>query len=761
MSLEKQIKERLREELDAKLGMWSKLPYSLLGIMGEEFGYSRAICKQRAAQTLREYDVESRRAGRSRLHRVASRFLAPGSEFRCMVEAWIASQSPLQDFAALYNEVLLYCLLPVVGRIVEGEHAKIKRHMVGRGSRLPGSINAAMRSNEADRLLSDPIFFGWCEALWKKRNAFRSILDFKMPLAQSVRLPWREFLGKVYLYDQSEQYRDVREESQALATWSKHAEPLLRVPPAQHPLNMRLVVTFVKQRMASGRIFSMPADLLEHALKSSGDHDQGAFAIEVQGQDTVALHDAFVGVVGTAKVEPDFSMPQAFFEVVNAHPERRQLIVPGYEQRNAAVVMVVCYRHKEADPGTFLLASDSCAPAKLDLSRISSMQLLSGLFAWRHVRVDSSLALAPVVQSRAMALDTLLQAGSAPSMDAASLHVAETLVAELAFVEDDNFVLVSALGDMDYVALDCLAANGVVTIRPDEFGESSVALHRRQIRWRPGLSVAGSQNEVLSTPLDAGSLHVEPKLALLAKLALSGWVAGDDPLAPMTPAGALKYSRHCLSRSKWYMQALLLHERAFECGAPCIVHAMPEAYYMVLLQLGALHELSELGDLTTYSNDHWRAALKSGTLEVMREGRMLDAGEADVGDPLPIEEGGFEDVGEDAPVLPAIDLSLLTGMDAMADLMTPMTINAFGHETVVKFDGFSHSSGLQRAYVSCKALGHTACFKYFTLAARPRKWAACYLHLWRIKGLALPSKPEHRDTVFPEDFEVDELCRNV
>jgi hypothetical protein len=67
-----------------------------------------------------------------------------------------------------------------------------------------------------------------------------------------------------------------------------------------------------------------------------------------------------------------------------------------------------------------------------------------------------------------------------------------------------------------------------------------------------------------------------------------------------------------------------------------------------------------------------------------------------------------------------------------------------GRTIECKVDGFSHSSGIRRAYAKCIATGHVNCFKYTQLNIWPHAWmGVAYVLEYMRRGAGLPDKASH------------------
>ena len=99
-----------------------------------------------------------------------------------------------------------------------------------------------------------------------------------------------------------------------------------------------------------------------------------------------------------------------------------------------------------------------------------------------------------------------------------------------------------------------------------------------------------------------------------------------------------------------------------------------------------------------------------------------------------------------ALALPALDLDLMGAAagGGHAFPVAPRKVTVLGQ--VVHFDGCTHSSGIQRGYVSCPNLRHPNCFKYRQID-QFADWQECaaWLALWLRDGKHEEIKQDHTD----------------
>lgn len=121
------------------------------------------------------------------------------------------------------------------------------------------------------------------------------------------------------------------------------------------------------------------------------------------------------------------------------------------------------------------------------------------------------------------------------------------------------------------------------------------------------------------------------------------------------------------------------------------------------------------------------------------------------GRPGALEDGGVA-APAPAPVFPNLGPSLAAPIGFEIDVQ-----HAAGPMCRVRFDNASHSSKVQRAYISCPWPHHHACFKYRQVNIEPdRNRLVAWLYQWAILGESV-DKDGHRDETVPVDADVDAL----
>ena len=174
---------------------------------------------------------------------------------------------------------------------------------------------------------------------------------------------------------------------------------------------------------------------------------------------------------------------------------------------------------------------------------------------------------------------------------------------------------------------------------------------------------------------------------------------------------------------------------------PAIHHGMGEAYYKALVHLRSKTQLDKFLDILEATDDARAAADADFASIVTSFSAALgdeDEGEAQLGLEVVAAADMPRSFAEDLRAVHRIAASVLRGIrHEMVDIRSVMAVTAGGRKHLIRFDNCSHSTGKQRAYISCPCQHHRACFKFSIVekhaspahaAAWPGAWAAQALH---------------------------------
>lgn len=229
-------------------------------------------------------------------------------------------------------------------------------------------------------------------------------------------------------------------------------------------------------------------------------------------------------------------------------------------------------------------------------------------------------------------------------------------------------------------------------------------------------------------------------------------------LEPFRPNGEKFLRSDVLKLSKLYLVAMLMSHQIFEAGLTEIYHGRPEAYYACLTSGDptTIQRLLRLEASGGFGQGAYRALLVGGD----------DGARDSVGDSLYAEDETVQGALEDGatrhirPPLPPV--SALAAPDIGPPAAFSIQVqSAQGPRCTIRFDGASHSSRIQRAYIRCPWFHHKDCWKYRQVNLEPdRNRLVAWLYGWAIMGEDL-SKSQHRDEATPAGDFVDALSREM
>lgn len=302
----------------------------------------------------------------------------------------------------------------------------------------------------------------------------------------------------------------------------------------------------------------------------------------------------------------------------------------------------------------------------------------------------------------------------------------------------------SPAAGLDISFVNALAERKILHCEADEFGDLHIAVCPERLQFDFSLELAGPVRDIMRVSEVSGS---KSKLEMAAALVQRGvcdrvvpdaWRLGD----PRT------FWRGAMRHSASYFTCLLQHDRILGKGISEIKHKMVEGYYVALLQCGDLAPLEARShDLRRLSNKAFFDFMRGKPLPETEQGQLAIV---DVEAALAIEDGPL-----------AQDMVALHG-DGIAAMMRPVRIEVREVANVdfieVKWDGFSHSSGIQRGYTRCLDSDHEACYRYMQVnRASSRKEVCLTLSAWAVATTMGQISREEHQRFQPSRRDIDEF----
>ncbi|CAK0828340.1 unnamed protein product, partial [Prorocentrum cordatum] len=635
LRLQTQLADSLVEELSDKFAFKDVIPYAALKIyMCEIPGGNLHSARMDAADCARQYD-SAVEAGRGHLlHRVAHLLLRPGTHCRSELDDFANGVGhSLRDFTHLHSMIMRYALIPIVGRRVEGAHAIIRRLGLIAKNMSPPCISAS--NSEAEhlaRLDNDAEFKRYCQSTWSSKSLLNDLLSLVVPGDALKEMSRKDKINRVYQCDLASEFKDLSVERQSHDTWKLLTQHLRSAHPG-FPYSWKIVVTYLKEKLCSGSIFSLPTSLYNLALV-----DHGPDEIDISA---VNPWEQAIDVIGHEPSEFQFDAVDSvtFFEVVNPWPEKRKQIALSHiiewgdrvnVRRRLTLQTDVCDRSV-----TLLCDADYAEtlhmrPLVHDLKR----SLLS-LYTWavmgdwsalgvrqRNLGEPEHIVAAPrslVIPSASDALVVSSPAEVVALPDVGELALeryeattSEKMVACLGKLrdlqhgddrdDDPVWVQYTALEGVHMNTIQDLHKAGAITAVNDEFGELVVCLQKAGTMFRAVRKVG--------RPLQlcfVDSTKFASKLDMIFALLRGGWKPGAT--RPFKIRGARKFMCN-KDRPLSYFACLLQVDMLFEKGLKQLPHDLKDYHYQCFLRLAGHALLAFEADLQSHGLEECRRLLR-------------------------------------------------------------------------------------------------------------------------------------------------------
>ena len=478
----------------------------------------------------------------------------------------------------------------------------------------------------------------------------------------------------------------------------------------------------------------------------------------------VPFADGDTAVIGRPK---DLS----FFQVLNANVSQRKVVRPTHLRWSKGQAAVIVLSHRGVCEGSLQMCVNTEEMAIIDLAQMCDILLFPSLLHWPTSDTAATKVILPPVVVDAIKTSSTMLPGCLAICDGAgdedvddshieppaieteamwsheySLSSAERLVRILVegkvFVDSDNRL--SLFDIFDHVSLsnstlEVLVEHGVLHLETDpDIGDTVVSLDPSKVRWEAVLAT-GAPSSVVAVPMlaDASISKLDTALELIRQ----GWSFVDVPEEPYRPGGDRIFCGSVARRPHLYFASLLQASLIFAKGAPQIIHDGTQGYYKALMVLRDLVSLHARPDFNTLS--HWHFLRLAAGLSVPLGGAALGDGDAP---PLALEDG---DLGDDV-VESAVGFSIAQLTEGADAILHGGFCNYRGK--IVRFDNFTHASGIQRGYISCSRSKsthpnhHRACYRYTQVCNFPNHLhVAAYLMAWDAGGCTCPSREDHQN----------------
>ena len=753
------LSEAIKEELAHKYGFLQELPYCIIKIFwGEIHGGCTDRAREWAKEAVDKYDAVILAGNGERLHRVAHLVLAPGECREQLVMFSSHSTSPLSAFPAAYSVIKRYALIPMCGRRVEAVHSEIKRIGLVARNASPPLISAKLSEPKNLSLLqTNPAFRSFCQSKWNSRRLFDDVLKLVVPSRQLGGLSRGEKINRIYQCSLADEFRDVEVEKRARAEWLAQTLFRRRVPRTL-PLSWSLGVSYLRAKLASGVVFSLPSALLDLAEIAPQDAD---FDYQAVNPWEMAIG---VGSEGASGFNWRHVETTSFFEVINPNPHRRQNVVLHHLDRDDNIVHIVRRRRlsHQRRSGQVNLLSTTANHKALYLRTMVNMlpQYLPHLFAWRTIAHGEAQGIRWQGQAQTpitiqpMILPSLASAASSSAIEAVPVladsivqrvpdEVANAVLAKLGGGESppnvaQQWIPFMALEGVAWDTIAAMADEGALCVKENSAGEVEIARREEGIKYLNAQTV-GEAIQAMRVDFSVCSSKLDSVLALLRQ----EWRPNADAV-PFVSGGP-KHFLCIQTRPASYFTCLVVSEHLFAKGIVDIPHNARDLVYQAMLRL--------TGEaLVLFLERVQRGALEDAWLKEQLK-RSETAAITDSGDPPVNAPSSTDDVAPFVPPLLPVLVDLPAVQWARAKVVT-----SHGVEHKVIMDHCSAASGGQRAYINCKVPHHENCFLWRTCNLHADRDDLCgYLMAWALSGHVYASRAGHMESPPPTDQRVAEI----
>ena len=753
VKLQTQLADSLAEELQEKFFFKDIIPYTIIKVFYESEIASGSQNKARTAlkDCCDQYDRAIADGRGKKLHRVCHICFQEGTEVRFQAEQFINGGGALKGFPMLHHVTMRYALIPCVGRRVEACHAVLHRlGLMARNIEPPQLSAKNSLPDHLERLERDKEWMKFVLQKWRSRKLLDDLLGLVCNPEELAEMNRLQKIKKIYQCDMDTEFKDLSAERQAHAEWQQQTVAM-RSYPKTFPPSWQAALLYLKTKLSAKCVFSLAGEEFLRALAEPPGDDQLNMAASDPWKKTLAVWN-------TSEVQFDMNLARdyAFFEVINAYPERRSNIVFHHLQTWSDRVLIrrrTVWKHDVASKRVILL-SETGPSETLHLRPLIHYMTdtLELLFSWSSVVLGSALswrmpnrppALADA-QPQLMAnkaetvvldpsTDLVVQVGaSASQLDSvATCNLSDSdaiaCLAKLQEMEAEEFgwVHFEEMQDVHVQTLLDLAQIGAVCVMNDEFGAIKAKRLPDGLKY-VSLQTVGSPRQVLRQDAWSGSSKLDVVVALLR----DGWTEG--PRAPYK-RGAVKKFIPERTRPLSYFMCVMQVDGIFAKGLKALRHDLKDYQYQCLLRLSGQRFLTFIAEIDNISQEQARLMLKDAGPDGGLEAPPLED--------IARRDGGNRNAPDDLPQhLAPFDLSSLEWKRARVRLS--------GGDTSwkVTFDHFTGGTGMQKAYCNCVDPRHVNCVKWKNVDRDlwpTREAFMAYMAAWAAEAFRFANREEH------------------
>ena len=700
-------------EISIKLdAMWKEFPLTLLGIYGEQHGYSTAVVNLHIKRTFEKFDA----LGSRPVDNVTLSYLGAESIVADSLRSKVSLNLPLRHFRETLMFVRGHATALLCSRRNEGDHRNLKlesRHTYNISAVL---LMSRLRSGQTADDMDAASFVTFAGKAWHRRGngaIANLLLEHIYPAFRLHDMSWHTKTMRVYGSVLSDLFADQSEAKAAVSTFKALTLPCRRT--LLTPLESQ-VAQMCMSMMVPGSIVSFPRAFLS-PVSVGGNVKIIAIIDAVEASPPFVSIDNVLSTcifVEVGKTRDRIRVASSCSTSLSEHSARCQQVVV-HSNDGESVTLSRSADTVDVDFQTVILSSlwpqlfshiiqwycignsTTVRPKRHHLAdavseNISNMSLAALTDDDRNLECVADQAIMEYVCDRMdthadqnAALDALICASALPAVAVDSLPTFQSIC------HIDTAV---ALSD-----------RGLVDVSRDEFGESRLVLKPAAISVH-SVFLVKQAGYLPFRSLELSKINYSlSKFELIALSVGAGFRCLGAPVF-YKKDGPRIYGSDDIGASKWFWLVLAIIDRVFDRGVRCIYTGMPAKYYEYLYRLRNPLQLNEYGDIVS----NWKHSKWVGLLA----GEDPLTCDNVVEEPLPLmlthedEEPVPLALPADAPPPPELRL------DASATTRPPVLFSGlelYGQTVKVHFDGGTHASG-DRCFASCPRHKSEKCRKY-------------------------------------------------
>jgi hypothetical protein len=328
LSFEIHVKTRWAEIVKAKLQFWLHLPYAIVGLFGMFLGRTLQDSQNHGAKLLLLWEQVR---DKTSAHRVSVHFFTSAT-LMCQLRGFISGRVSLECYPELFEFVLRYALLIVVGHFLEGRHRYMKLNSSGSSAHtLPSGQSAVMRRQEFKAMSRLSDFRNFVCVAFRNKTSLRELISHLCTPLQFQKLAYTTKIAMIYGFDVSSMFKKEEQVEQAVGVWAIVMQAKRALPSIKASTSEKLCILYFKSRFDVGATFAASARLV------------GLARSPITVASTVSPLSMVLANTGVLSRSTNVVRGDVIFAIVDNRPESKRYLNIDQKARGFSEVIVRVY----------------------------------------------------------------------------------------------------------------------------------------------------------------------------------------------------------------------------------------------------------------------------------------------------------------------------------------------------------------------------------------------------------------------------------